>query len=279
MVLRSGMSSLPKPTKLKVENERKVPSFKVTKNPSFIIKKVGILGFGEIGKAIRELYRHNKKYQIFIKDLDRNDFPKDLDLLHVCIPYNSKFMPSVMETIATHAKDALIIIHSTVKVGTTDSLSAYYPYVVHSPCSGVHPNLLKGLKTFIKFVGSNKPGPGRIASEHLEELGLKTEVVYKSKNTEAMKLWDTTYYFWCIAFQKELHRYCEKNGLNFDAVYTRWNNAYNAGYSELDRWDVVRPILKFMEGKVGGHCLVPNAKILEKDSFIPKILLNKNKDY
>lgn len=249
-------------------------------NPNFVIRKVGILGFGEIGKAIRELYRHNKNYQIFLKDLDRNDFPKDLDLLHVCIPFNQKFNPTVMENITTHAKDALVIIHSTVDIGTTDKLSAYYPFVVHSPCSGVHPNLLEGLKTFTKFIGSNKPTPGRIASEHLEALGLKTEVVYKARNTEAMKLWDTTYYFWNLAFEKELHKFCQDNKLNFDVVYYSWNNSYNGGYMDLGRPDVIRPILKHVDGKIGGHCLVPNAKILSKyKTFIPKLLLNKNKDY
>ena len=45
---------------------------------------IGILGFGEVGKAIAKFYQEPK-----IKDLDRDDGLKGVEVLHVCIPWNS----------------------------------------------------------------------------------------------------------------------------------------------------------------------------------------------
>lgn len=261
---RRTMPTLPQPTKLTLEKELKVPVKKRKQDLSFKIKKVGIFGYGEVGKAVHGLYRKRKKYKVFLKDLDRNEFPKDLDLLHVCIPYNQDFIELVTQNIHDHAKDALVMIHSTVAVGTTKKIAEHYKFTVHSPVRGVHPNLLKGLKTFIKYVGSEDAGAGRISTEHLEDLGVQAMAVYKSGTTELLKLLDTTYYGLAIAFHDYAAKLCEQLGLNFDVVMTHANNSYNAGYYQLGKPEVLRPILYPPEGPIGGHCVVPNAKILKE---------------
>lgn len=51
-----------------------------------MINKVGFLGFGEIGQAVHKLYEYSTlNVETFIKDLNRHDVLKDLDVLNVAI--------------------------------------------------------------------------------------------------------------------------------------------------------------------------------------------------
>ena len=220
------------------------------------VKKIGILGYGEVGQAIAKFYK-----KVYIEDIEESNFPKKLDILHVCIPYNEHFINIVKRHIDNYKP--LVIIHSTVPVGTTEKIC--YKFVVHSPVRGVHPNLYNGLKTFIKYIGADFAGAGRLAANHLGEIGMNPQIVYRSKTTELAKLLSTTYYATCIAFHSYANKLCEKEGLNFDTVMGEWNNSYNAGYMELGMPEVIRPILYLPEDDIiGGHCQIPNAKLLKK---------------
>lgn len=229
---------------------------------------VGILGFGEVGQAIEKFYKKPR-----IKDLKRDDSLQGVEVLHVCIPWSKNFISAVKKEIK-NIKPELAIIHSTVPVGTTKKIGGA---VVHSPIRGVHPNLYEGIKTFVKYIGADDKKTGFMAKKHLAGLGIKTEICDSSKTTEAMKLWDTTQYAWQILLNKDIKKWCDKNGVDFETVYTKTNKTYNEGYQKLGRPDVVRPYLKYMPGKIGGHCLVPNCKILKSETS--KIILEKNDTY
>src|SRR5438128_906636 len=98
-------------------------------------KKIGILGYGEIGKAIAKFNKNP-----LIKDLQRNDGLEHVDILHVCIPWSDNFVKIIKKEIKS-IKPGLVIINSTVVPGTTKKISGM---VVHSPIRGLHPNLHKG---------------------------------------------------------------------------------------------------------------------------------------
>jgi len=218
-------------------------------------KNIGILGYGEIGKAIARFYKNPK-----IKDLNRDDGLLGLDVLHICIPYSDKFIAIVKKEIKK-VKPKLIIIHSTVAPGTTKKLGGM---VVHSPVRGVHPYLYEGIKTFVKYVGADNKKAGEMAKKHLESLGIKTKLVYPSKTSELAKLFCTTYYGLCIAWHKEMKKTCDKLGVDFNQTVTEFNQTYNEGYTKLKKNNVIRPVL-FVDNKpIGGHCIVPNAKVLNK---------------
>jgi hypothetical protein len=57
---------------------------------------------------------------------------------------------------------------------------------------------------------------------------------------------------------------CKKEKVNFDDVATEFNKTYNEGYTKLGKKNVVRPVLFVDDKPIGGHCVVPNAKILKK---------------
>ena len=223
---------------------------------------VGILGYGEVGKAIARFYKAPK-----IKDLKRNDNLKDVEVLHVCIPWNSSFERVVVKEIK-HASPKLTIIHSTVAPGTTkriiNKLSKELRTVVHSPIRGIHPHLYKGVKTFVKYIGAEDVKAGNRAKRHLESVGMKVRVFTPATTTELGKLLSTTYYGLAIAWHGEMQEMCKKLGVDFEKTVTDFNTTYNEGYTKLGKKNVVRPVLYPPAEGIKGHCIIPNGEILEK---------------
>jgi hypothetical protein len=207
-----------------------------------------IVGYGEVGKAL-----HKVLGKALWVDRNGGTWKKQkVDVIHICIPWSKSFVNDVY---FYKLYAPFIIVHSTVPVGVCDMLE-----VTHSPIRGIHPNLEKGIRTFVKYFGGKNAQWG---AEIFKKLGIKTKVFREAKTTEALKLWDTTQYGRLIMLEKEIHTWCVKNKVDFDAVYTQANKDYNEGYIKLGRPEVVRPYLKHMEGPIGGHCVRPNAKLLK----------------
>lgn len=236
-------------------------------------KFIGILGYGEIGKAIAKFYK-SAKWWTKIKDLNRDDGLEGAEILHICIPYSNNFIKIVKKEIK-ETNPKLTIIHSTVPLGTTKKIGGQ---IVHSPIRGDHPHLYQGIKTFIKYIGADNKQAEKLAKKHFESMGIdKTKVFYPSATTEALKLWDTTQYGWMIVLNKEIKKWCDKKGLDFNVIYAEANKSYNDGYLKLDKPEVLRPHLKYMPGKIGGHCVISNCYLL--DNEIAKFILKKNRSY
>lgn len=253
---------------------------KTKQNNKGNIKKVGILGLGEVGKAIASFYDSP-----YIQDINSTTFPVagDLDILHVCIPAkgnSAMFAAHVVPVIKKYCNTGLVIIHSTVPVGTTELIGKEHRLIVHSPVRGVHPNIAEGIKVFVKYIGADNPTAGRLAAEHLESLKINVKVVHKSRSTELLKLLDTTYYGLCIAFHAYASKLCLEEKVPPLMVLSHANYSYNTGYSILGKHNVIRPVLLPPENdKIGGHCIIPNAEILLRqfgnDPVLQAILRHK----
>jgi cytidyltransferase-like protein len=237
-------------------------------------ERVGILGFGEVGQAIAKFYKNP-----LIKDLQRDDGLIGVDVLHVCIPGNENFFSVAQREIA-NIQPKLAIIHSTVSPGITRQLAEQFSgKVVHSPIRGIHPYLHEGIKTFVKYIGSDNPEAGAMAKEHLESLGIKTKLFNSSVATELGKLFDTTYYGVAIAWHGDMKKLCDAMSVDFEQVVTDFNKTYNEGYIALGKHNVVRPVLSAPNPHIGGHCVIPNARILKKymDSKAVDLILQYEK--
>lgn len=205
------------------------------------------VGLGEVGKAINKIVGGS-----YVTTNKSTWDGSNVDVVHICIPYSKDFW-AIVE--AYKEVGGLVIVHSSVPIGTCDALG-----VVHSPIRGVHPHLEEGIRTFVKYFGGDR---AHKAATIFRKLGIKTKVYDQARTTEAIKLWDTTQYGRLIMLEKEIHAFCKKHNLDFKAVYTQANKDYNKGYVELGRPEVVRPYLKHIEGPIGGHCVIPNAKLLK----------------
>lgn len=214
---------------------------------------IGILGYGQIGIALARFYNQPK-----VKDLERDDGFRDVEILHVCIPWSDKFVEIVKQQIK-EIQPKLVIIHSSVAPGTTKEIGSI---AVHSPVRGVHPHLFEGMQTFVKYIGADEEEMGKLAQEHFESIGIQTELLSPSVVTEIGKLLDTTYYGLCIAWHGEMKEICDQLGVDFEEAVSNFNKTYNEGYQKLGMKNVVRPVLYPPEGSIGGTCVIPNAKIL-----------------
>jgi UDP-N-acetyl-D-mannosaminuronate dehydrogenase len=226
------------------------------------MKKIGIIGYGEIGSSLEKVYL-GKEFDIRIRDLNRDDGLKKVDVLNICIPYNNEFINNVTNYIK-ELDPKLTIIHSTVIPGTTEQISLFsdYGYVVHSPVRGVHPKLYEGLKTFVKYVGADNTASRDLICDHYDKISIKYEVFKNSKSTELAKILCTTYYGLCIAWHDDVNMLCQKYDVPFEEVMSKWNATYNEGYEKLGMKNVTRPVLYPPSGRtIGGHCVIPNTKL------------------
>ena len=231
------------------------------------MKKIGIIGYGEIGESLEKCYL-GRDFKIEIIDIHKNinTFTDNIECLNICIPYTDKFIDIVSEYILKY-NPKLTIIHSTVIPKTTQKIISKTKInkVVHSPVRGVHPKLYEGLKTFTKIIGGEDLEAVNLTKQHFDKLEIKYEVFKNSVATELAKILCTTYYGLCITFHYDIFKLCEKHNVPYEEVATKWNTTYNEGYKKLGMYNVIRPVLyPPKEGKIGGHCVVPNADLCTK---------------
>jgi len=255
-----------------------------------LTQNILIVGLGEVGKSVLGLYNPLQTltgaYTLYYKDL-KNITDKavninslkdyiNVDVLHICIPYTDIFKETVMKYIKDY-KPSLTLIHSTVDIGTTRSIAEEAMCVTaHTPVMGVHPNLTKSMQTFKKIVGVMALNDRSIILQHLSSIRVIPEFYETPEDSEAAKLLSTTYYGHNIKFMQDVHKFCEENKLNFETVYKRTNEIYNEGYTEMGMSNVIRPVLSYQPGKIGGHCIIPNSVILKDKFKIAKTLVEHN---
>lgn len=227
-----------------------------------------VIGFkGEVGSAVCSLLLKTDHTKIAGKDKGQdvwmNGFDgQDAEYMHVCIPWDDKFKLVVAEYASVYGPE-IVIIHSTVPVGITRQLCEdLLRPCVHSPVRGKHPDLLDGLKTFVKTIGTSNARAGGRVKDLFESMGLKTRLYDKSETTELAKLLCTTTYGLYLSWAQEQARMCEKLNLNYKEVAIEFAQDYNEGYQRLGHPEFTKPILT--PGYIGGHCVMPNIDLLEQ---------------
>src|SRR5690606_37553242 len=127
----------------------------------------------------------------------------------------------------------LVVVHSTVPVGTCDRLGA-----VHSPVRGRHPHLAEGVRRFVKHFAGERAAE---AAAIFERCSVPVAVHgRRAAATEAGKLWELAQYGLQVVIEKQIHEWCEREGVDFDVVYTRFAQTYNDGYDTLGEPQFIR---------------------------------------
>ena len=240
-----------------------------------MVTKTLIIGYGEIGKAIAGL-ETTTGHDLDLIDLKIPAYTlqKKYEVIHICIPHSKDFIKSINKYLRTHKSD-LVIIHSTVPVGTCRKLKPY-KYLVHSPVRGLHPYLITSIKTFIKYVGGSKEATTE-AIKYLNDLGLNAQELGTFETTELAKLLSTSYYGWNIAFATHSKRLCDAHKIDYNKIYSEWNKTYNSGYKQLNMPQFIRPILRPSKNGLGGHCVFENAQLLNFNPISKEITNLKKK--
>lgn len=214
-----------------------------------------IVGMGEIGKSLEGVLGDH--YVVMTKDkkdvFDGN-IVDEVGVMHICFGYSPNFLKEVRR-LQKWIKPKFTVVHSTVPVGTCRKVNA-----IHSPVIGQHPFLEVGIKTFEKMLGGESAS---LVADYFRRAGLKVVLFDKPETTEAAKLYLTEYYRACIEFAKRVKAYCKENDLNFSEVYRIPNNIYNQGYKKLGFEEFMRPVLQPIMTEIGGHCVMPNSKLIK----------------
>lgn len=91
----------------------------------------------------------------------------------------------------------------------------------------------------------------------------KTAVHPRAVETEAGKLWELVQYGLQVRVCQAIHEWCMARGLDPDVVYRQFAEEYNAGYATLGYRRFVRPVLDYVPGPIGGHCVARNAPMID----------------
>ena len=226
-----------------------------------------ILGMGEVGETLFDLLVDRKFDCIGIdledskcKNYTENKIIENPQYLHVCLPGElEKFTDIVIEWINKIKNIQVVVIHSTVKPGTTKSIQERLSIpILFSPVRGVHRRFLDDIKKYTKFISFDNKEINSEIKKDLENRFEKVEWMSTTKTAELAKiLVDTTYYGWLINYAQITKMICEKENVDFDEM---WKFA-----DEIHENLGNRP--KMFPGIIGGHCVIPNLNLVEYENL------------
>lgn len=235
-----------------------------------------VVGMGQIGTAVFMTLKKDGNY-----DVEAWDTAHDLaeamirpthkfDVLHICIPYSDKFVDIVRGYQANH-EPQLVIIYSSVPVYTTAKIK----HAVHSPVEGKHPRLYYSVKQGIRWIGYND-NDDKILAQRIWRPITMVETVESSDWTEFMKLASTAKYGVNIVWAEYMKQVADHLQMPYKYI-KEWDLEYNKLYRKLRLPSYQKFVLDAPQGHIGGHCVVPNAKIL--DEQFPNKMLKMIKEF
>ena len=239
-----------------------------------------VVGLGEIGMPILKLISKSNTvvgYDVNTKLMDKKNFSKHENIqtrfLHICIPYTKNFI-STIKSLYKQFSPKGIVIHSTIKPHTTEAIQKQISIpIIYSATRGVHKRMLKDLKRYTKFYALEINAPKKVwAIKEFSQLMKKSNVSVKRMSKPialelAKILCDTSYYGWLITYSQLTNMIAIKNKVNYDEM---WEFS-----DEIHKILGNRP--KMFPGFIGGHCVIPNLKLLDDNML--DIIEEINLDY
>ncbi len=230
-----------------------------------------VIGMGQIGTAVKEVTESAFYYDPIFDDKKSSSYPQidgGVDVMHICFPYTKDFVTEV-ESYINDYDPKHVVVWATVPIGTCRRIGYK---VVHSPVEGIHPNLVESIRKMKRFVGWNNGAEGRFFVNYFSALGMSTSSVSSTETTELLKLRSTAKYGVNLVWAQYEAKLCKQFGVAYTDLMA-YDRAYNELYDKLGVREVGRYVLYPPEGEIGGHCVVPNAKLLNEQ--FPSDLLDK----
>ena len=210
-----------------------------------------VIGLGEVGRPLREVL--GRVHRIQGIDLPPEDVQGPVEFMHVAYPAELANFLDVTASYTRRYRPQIIVIHSTVPVGTTRAVQrAVDVPVVHSPVRGKHARMAEELLSYTKFVGTADPAVAERVELHLRAAGMRTKRLSSAEATELAKLTETTYFGLLISFAQDVARMARSSGVDYEEV--------SSFYQEIR----YLPPVRFFPGVIGGHCVMPNVALLKQ---------------
>ena len=234
------------------------------------MKKDVVVGLGEIGNPILKLL--SKKNIVVGFDLNRDLMDKikfekyknlETSFLHIAIPVTDKLITNILKLYKKFLPEC-IIIHSTIKPGTTEKLQKKIPIpVIYSATRGVHNRMIYDLKRYTKFfvISANAPRSKSALSRYvkvMKDCGIKTKKMSNPETLELAKIiCDTSYLGWLVNYAQLSNMIAIQYGIDYDEM---WSFS-----DEIHRNLGNRP--KMYPGYIGGHCVIPNLELINNQTL------------
>ena len=234
------------------------------------MKKDIIVGLGEIGKPILKLL--SKKNIVVGFDLnhdlmDQIKFEKYKNLktsfLHIAIPGTDNLIDNVLKLYKKFQPEC-IVIHSTIRPGTTEKLQKKIPIpVIYSATRGIHKRMIYDLKRYTKFfvISASAPRSKWASSRYvkvMKDCGIKTKKMSNPETLELAKIiCDTSYLGWLVNYAQLSNMIATEYGVDYDEM---WDFSH-----EIHKFLGNRP--KMFPGIIGGHCVIPNLDLIHNRSL------------
>ena len=228
-----------------------------------------VVGLGEIGFPLYKLFSKSFITEGF--DINSKLIPKSLKknkllpirFLHISIPFSKKFNSDIIKLVKKFEPKG-IVIHSTIKPTTTFNLQKKLSVpVIYSATRGVHKRMLSDMKRYTKFFAIEDMAPNKkwVCKEFAKLLkisNIKSKQISSPITLELAKIvCDTSYYGWLINYAQMSKMIAEKHGVNYDEM---WSFS-----EEIHKFLGNRP--KMLPGFIGGHCVIPNLKLIDERSL------------
>lgn len=209
-----------------------------------------VVGLGEVGGPLMQLLKEHG--DVVPVDLEPVEIQGQRDVMHICYPFQiGDFVGESVRYIELY-RPRLTIVNSTVSPGTTRAIhEATGAPIAYSPVRGKHVRMQQELRHYTKFIGGIDRSCAERAAAHFNSIGIKTRILSTPEAAELAKLTETTYFGLLIAWAQEVERYCEELSLDYGELVSF--------YDEI----TYLPPVRYMPGVIGGHCVMPNIKILK----------------
>ena len=244
------------------------------------MKKYVVAGIGEIGKPILKLLAKDNIVVGFDLNpdlMDKRKFERYQKLktsfLHIAIPVTGKFTNNVLNLCKKYQPEC-IVIHSTIKPGTTEKLQEKLSIpVIYSATRGIHKRMAYDLKRYTKFfvISANAPRGKWASSKYVQSMkrcGIKTKKMSKPETLELAKIiCDTSYLGWLVNYAQLSNIIAIEHEVDYDEM---WSFS-----DEIQEFLGNRP--KMYPSFIGGHCVIPNLNLINNETL--NIINKMNNSY
>jgi UDPglucose 6-dehydrogenase len=203
-------------------------------------RKIGIVGYGYVGKAMFELFKTHYDVVYYDTYLEKSCTKEEInacDLAVVCVPTpmneknNYECDTSIVEEVITWIDSPLILLKSTVEIGTTEKLKTKFnKRIVFSPeyCGESRHHTGDTFTTSIRETPFFTFGGDRNDCDELIDIFMpvtgpsKTYRTTTATDAEVAKYMENTFFGVKVAFCYEMDQICKVVGANFNEVRDLW---------------------------------------------------------
>ena len=244
------------------------------------MQKIGIIGQGFVGSAVREGMKNH--YEILAYDKDPNKFSNVESIFHIvegseltflCVPTpmrkNGSCDLSIVRAALTEINDVskalevenyIVIIKSTIPPGTTWQLNTEFPNldIVFNPEFLTEANAVEDYKNQNRIIiGGERPGTTTVKRLFAKAFPKVPIIKTSSTIAEMIKYVTNTFLAMKVSYANEVYQLCQGLNIDYDKVieYARYDDRLGNSH-----WSVPGPDGDF---GFGGHCFPKDIAALQ----------------